>query len=261
MSKVEKRIVRVGKIEFGNGAPCIIAGPCSVESEEQIFYMAKTLSNLGVSMLRGGCFKPRTSPYSFQGLGVEGLKYLAAAGKDYSIPVVSEFMSIEQLLEYHHMVDLVQIGSRNMYNYPLLKAAGSIDKPVLLKRGFSATYEEWHMAAEYIISSGNKDVILAERGIRSFGVETRNTFDITAIPYMKQKTGLPVIADPSHALGLREYVGALSLGALAAGADGLMIEVHPNPENALSDGRQSLYIDDFKRLMSKCENLVGSLNE
>ncbi len=249
------RTVEVGDLVFGLGKPYYIAGPCSVESEEQIYNMAKSMKEMGVDILRGGCFKPRTSPYSFQGLGEEGLRYLSEAGRYYKIPVISEFLSIEQLLKFNHMVDIIQIGSRNMYNYPLLQAAGTIDKPVVLKRGMSATYEEWHMAAEHIMSNGNKRIILVERGIRTFELGTRNTLDITAIPYMKCKTGLPVICDPSHACGLRELIEPLSLAGLAAGADGLMIEVHENPEKALSDGRQSVELSKFPAMFERLKKM------
>lgn len=243
--------VEVAGLIFGDGKAKFIAGPCAVESEEQIYNLAKELKKCGVDILRGGCFKPRTSPYSFQGLGEEGLHYLNEAGKFYGLPIISEFMSIEEVLKFHHLVDIIQIGSRNMYNYPLLRTLGEIDKPVMLKRGFSATYEEWHLASQYIISNGNKKVILAERGIRTFETGTRNTLDITAIPFMKCRTGLPIVCDPSHAVGLREFVEPLAFAALATGADGLMIEVHETPEKALSDGRQSIELKKFPELMDK----------
>lgn len=249
MTKRKRRRVKIGDMELGSGRPLMMAGPCSVESEAMIYHIASRLSKMGVRLLRGGCFKARTSPYSFQGLGEEGLGYLVDAAKKYSMHTIVEFLTIEQLEKYSELVDVVQIGTRNMYNYPLLKACGKLNKPVILKRAFSATYEEWHLASEYILSEGNPDVILCERGIRTFEVATRNTLDITAVPYMKERTGLPLIVDPSHAAGLRELVPPLTYAALAAGADGFMIECHEAPEKALSDSRQSLSLDDFEKMV------------
>lgn len=257
MKKKRNSVVEIDDIAFGDGSFEVVAGPCAVESEEQIHKIAKELSGLGIRVLRGGSFKARTSPYTFQGMGEEALRYLSEAAKSNSMKCVSEFLSIEQLTEFHHLVDIVQIGARNMYNYPLLRAAGSISKPVLLKRAFSATYEEWYLAAEYIISSGNPNVILCERGIRTFEVATRNTFDINAVSYMKEKSKLPIICDPSHAAGLREHVPSLSYAALAAGADGIMVETHYEPENALSDGRQTLSIGAFSEMNERLARMAA----
>lgn len=251
----KKRVVKIGDLELGSGSPVMMAGPCSVESEDMIHRVAAKLSQQGVRLLRGGCFKARTSPYSFQGLGEEGLKYLVDAAKEQGMYSIVEFLTIEQLEKYADLVDVVQIGTRNMYNYPLLKACGELRKPIVLKRAFSATYEEWHLASEYILSEGNEAVILCERGIRTFEVATRNTLDITAVPYMKERTGLPLIVDPSHAAGLRELVPALSYAALAAGADGFMIECHEEPEKALSDSRQSLSLEDFAKMQARLKQL------
>lgn len=251
----KKRVVKIGDLELGSGSPVMMAGPCSVESEDMIHRVASKLSQQGVRLLRGGCFKARTSPYSFQGLGEEGLKYLVDAAKEQGMYSIVEFLTIEQLEKYADLVDVVQIGTRNMYNYPLLKACGELRKPIVLKRAFSATYEEWHLASEYILSEGNEAVILCERGIRTFEVATRNTLDITAVPYMKERTGLPLIVDPSHAAGLRELVPALSYAALAAGADGFMIECHEEPEKALSDSRQSLSLEDFVKMQARLKQL------
>lgn len=251
----KKRVVKIGDLELGSGSPVMMAGPCSVESEDMIHRVAAKLSQQGVRLLRGGCFKARTSPYSFQGLGEEGLKYLVDAAKEQGMYSIVEFLTIEQLEKYADLVDVVQIGTRNMYNYPLLKACGELRKPIVLKRAFSATYEEWHLASEYIMSEGNEAVILCERGIRTFEVATRNTLDITAVPYMKERTGLPLIVDPSHAAGLRELVPALSYAALAAGADGFMIECHEEPEKALSDSRQSLSLEDFAKMQARLKQL------
>ncbi len=256
-----KTIIDVKGVKIGSGKPIVIAGPCAVESEEQVFNAAKNLKNIGADILRGGCYKPRTSPYSFQGLEDQGIKFLFDAGKKYSIPVISEVITLEQLEFAYDYLDIIQIGSRNMYNYPLLKELGKFDKPVLLKRAFSATYEEWLLAAEYIINSGNEEVILCERGIRTFEVGTRNTLDITAVPYIKSKSNLPIIIDPSHASGLSEFVEPLSLSAIAVGADGLMIESHPNPKEALCDGRQSLNFDEFERLFNKVKKLSTVLEQ
>lgn len=260
MTRAKKRTVNIGEIEFGSGLPVMMAGPCSVESEAMIHRIAERLSKMGVRVLRGGCFKARTSPYSFQGLGEEGLKYLVHAAKANSMYSIVEFLTIEQLERYADLVDAIQIGTRNMYNYPLLKACGRLNKPVVLKRAFSATYEEWHLAGEYILSEGNKAVIYCERGIRTFEVATRNTLDITAISYMKERTGLPVVVDPSHAAGLRELVPNLAYASLAAGADGFMVECHEEPEKALSDSRQTLSLEDFEK-MNEVLLRMGRLRE
>ncbi len=246
-----KRTVKVGTVTFGQKRPVIIAGPCAVESEEQIDTIAAALSNMQVDMLRGGVFKPRTSPYDFQGLGFEGLAYIHAAAKKYQLPFVTEVMEIAHLEKVAQYCDMIQIGSRNMYNYPLLKAVGKLQKPVLLKRAFSATIKEWTLAAEYIMATGNEQIVLCERGIRSFDSCTRNTLDITAVPIMQMNTGLPVIVDPSHATGRSYLIEPVSRAAIAIGADGLMTEVHQDPANALSDGEQSVNLADFSKMIDR----------
>ncbi len=246
----EDIVVKVGKLNIGgNNPPVLIAGPCAVESRYQIIDIAIKLKDIGVDILRGGVFKPRTSPYSFQGLGREGLEYLREAGDKAGIPIVTELMDEKNLDIVCEYSDIIQIGSRNMYNYPLLKEIGKIDKPILLKRGMSATIKEWIMAAEYIASNGNKNIILCERGIRTFQNYTRNTLDLVAVPIMKKETGLPVIVDPSHGTGIRELVLPMAKAAIACGADGLMIEVHTNPKEALSDGIQSLTPEQYKEVV------------
>jgi 3-deoxy-7-phosphoheptulonate synthase len=248
----EGSVIEVGKgVEVGGPEVIVAAGPCAVESAAQIHDVARRVARTGAKMLRGGAFKPRSSPYSFQGLGEEALKLLRAAGEENSLVVVSEVMDpsqVEQMLPY---VDVLQVGARNMQNYHLLRALGEVDKPVLLKRGLSATIEELLLSAEYIMAGGNYKVILCERGIRTFETYTRNTLDIAAIPVIKQLSHLPIIADPSHGTGRRDKVAAMARAAVAAGADGLIIEVHPDPERALSDGAQSLYPDQFAQLMAE----------
>lgn len=248
MSRIlgRKKIVKINdRLSFGE-RPIMIAGPCSIESEEQFRETSKGLKEIGVDVLRGGAFKPRTSPYDFQGLGEEGLKIMAKVGKELDLPVISELMDETSLPMLDKYVDILQIGSRNMYNYALLKAVGKANKPVLLKRGMSATIHEWIMAAEYIASQGNHNIILCERGVRTFDTYTRNTLDLAAVPIMKSETGLPVIVDPSHGTGRRELIEPMSKAALACGADGLMVEVHYKPEEALCDGPQSLDLDMYK---------------
>ncbi len=246
-----KKIVNVGNIAFGDTKPVIIAGPCAVESAEQINTIVAGLSELKVDMLRAGVFKPRTSPFDFQGLGYEGLAYLKEAAQRYHLPFVTEVMAVADLEAVAEHCDMIQIGSRNMYNYPLLRAVGQLDKPVLLKRAFSATIKEWTMAAAYIKSMGNDQIVLCERGIRSFDSSTRNTLDIVAVPIVQKMTGLPVIVDPSHATGRRDLIEPASRAALAIGADGLMIEVHNDPDNALSDGRQSVKLTEFGPMINR----------
>lgn len=245
----EQIVVKVGDLKIGgNNPPVIIAGPCAVESRQQVMETALALKEISIDILRGGVFKPRTSPYSFQGLGLEGLKYLKETGEKIKVPVITELMdekNLEAVVEYS---DIIQIGSRNMYNYSLLKEIGRIDKPVLLKRGMSASIKEWIMAAEYIAAYGNKNIILCERGIRTFEVYTRNTLDLAAVPIMKGETGLPVIVDPSHGTGRRELILPMSKAALACGANGLMIEVHIDPQKALSDGQQSITPEQYKKI-------------
>ncbi len=242
------RIVRVGEAEFGGSTPVIIAGPCSVENEEMIREVAFSVKASGAALLRGGTWKPRTSPYSFQGLGVEGLRMLKQAGVDAGLPVVSEVLAVSQLETAVDFLDMIQVGARNMHNFVLLTEIGRCGKPVLLKRGFMATIEEWLLAAEYILKEGNESVVLCERGIRTFEPWTRSTLDISAVPLARQSSFLPVIVDPCHAAGRRDIILALSMASLGAGADGLMIEVHPDPDKALSDGGQSLDLSEFQIL-------------
>ncbi|MFW5865377.1 MAG: 3-deoxy-7-phosphoheptulonate synthase [Candidatus Izemoplasmataceae bacterium] len=251
----EKTHITVNNIVIGK-EPIIIAGPCSVESEDQINQVAKLVKNEGAHFLRGGAYKPRTSPYSFQGLKETGLKYLYNAGKSYNIGVISEIVNDKDLPLFEQYVDIIQVGARNMQNFELLKALGSSAKPILLKRGFGNTIEEWLMSAEYIMNHGNKNVILCERGIRTFESYTRATLDISSVLAVKALSHLPVIVDPSHAAGRWDLVSGLTKASLAAGADGVMIEVHPNPERALSDGAQSLKPDTFKTLMASIKRLL-----
>lgn len=245
-------IVEVNGIRIGGKEKLvIIGGPCSVEGEDMVVQLAKDVKAAGAVMLRGGAYKPRTSPYAFQGMGSAGIQAMVAARKQTGLPIVSELMSIDKLDEFVENVDIIQIGARNMQNFDLLKAVGKTDKPVLLKRGLANTIEEWIMSAEYIMSEGNEKVILCERGIRTFEPATRNTLDLSVIPIIKKKTHLPIIIDPSHATGDWELVEAASLAAIAAGADGLMIEVHNQPECAWSDGAQSLRPDRFAEVIRK----------
>ena len=243
----DNTLISVGNAVIGEGYFQVISGPCSVESEEQIIKIARSVKESGATLLRGGAFKPRTSPYSFQGHGEKGLEYLLAAKRITGLPIVTEVMNQTQLPLFDD-VDVIQIGTRNMQNYDLLKEVGRTKKPVILKRGFSSTIEEFLMSAEYIVSEGNPNVILCERGIRTFETMTRNTLDLSAVPLLKQKSHLPVIVDPSHACGLRSLVPALARAAVAVGADGLMIETHNDPSSALSDGAQSLDLDEFRTL-------------
>jgi 3-deoxy-7-phosphoheptulonate synthase len=245
----QETIVRVGDVLIGGENICVIAGPCAVESLEQALTIGREVRKAGASLFRGGAFKPRTSPYSFQGLEENGLKILAEVRETLGIGVVTEMTSPSQADLMMKYVDVVQIGARNMQNFELLKCAGRMGKPVLLKRGLSGTIEEWLMSAEYILSEGNSQVVLCERGIRTFEPYTRNTLDLSAIPVLKKLTHLPIIVDPSHATGMREKVSPMARSAVAAGADGLMIEVHHDPDHALSDGAQSLYPQQFRQLM------------
>ncbi|MCX7994262.1 MAG: 3-deoxy-7-phosphoheptulonate synthase [candidate division WOR-3 bacterium] len=248
--------INVGNVVIGDKRTVIIAGPCAVESEKQMLEIARAVKSLGADLLRGGAFKPRTSPYSFQGLGEEGLKILAKARAETGLPVVSEATDTEIFSMVEEYVDIIQIGARNMQNYALLKRAGQSRKPVLLKRGMASTIKEFLLAAEYIVAEGNPNVILCERGIRTFSDFTRFTLDISSIPELKKISHLPVIADPSHASGKREMVLPLARAAIAAGADGIMIEVHNNPEQALSDGPQSLTFDGFANLMQELKAIA-----
>lgn len=247
----EDTIVDVSGIPVGGGHMAMIAGPCSVESEEQVIDVAKAVKEAGANMLRGGAFKPRTSPYSFQGLGLEGLEMLCRAKEETGLPIVTELMSGEYLDIFDEKVDLIQIGARNMQNFDLLKQLGRTKRPILLKRGLNATYEEWIMSAEYIMASGNENVILCERGVRTFETYTRNTLDLQAIPVLKKMTHLPVVVDPSHAGGKWWLVDTMAKAALAAGTDGLMIEVHNNPDCALCDGGQSLKPEKYAVLLEQ----------
>lgn len=251
-------IINVGKNTIGGNKITIVAGPCSVESEEQIVNIAESVKASGATFLRGGAFKPRTSPYSFQGLGEDGLELLKIAREKTGLPIVTELMSAEYLDRFIEDVDVIQIGARNMQNYPLLKEVGRTKKPILLKRGISATIEELLMAAEYIMSEGNENVILCERGIRTFERYTRNTLDLSAIPILKKLSHLPVIVDPSHASGLWWLVEPLSKAAIAVGADGLIIEVHNDPANAKCDGEQSITPGRFNKLM-ECLRAIANI--
>ncbi|OAT86417.1 3-deoxy-7-phosphoheptulonate synthase [Desulfotomaculum copahuensis] len=252
-------VIDLGTCRAGGPRVLIIAGPCAVEGEEQMLSLARTLKEMGAHVLRGGAFKPRTSPYSFQGLGEEGLRILARAREYTGLPVVSEVTDVRYLEKVCTYCDIIQIGSRNMQNFALLKAAGRINRPVLLKRGLAATIEEWLLAAEYILSEGNRRVILCERGIRTFETYTRNTLDINAVPAVKELSHLPVIVDPSHGTGRRSLVGPVSRAAVAAGADGLMLEVHADPARALSDGKQSLEPGQFAALLNELRPLAAVL--
>ena len=243
----EDTVIPVGNTQIGGGTLTIMAGPCSVESEEQLVGIAKAVKASGATMLRGGAFKPRTSPYSFQGLGEVGIQYLVTAKQETGLPIVTKLMEISQIPLFKD-VDVIQIGARNMQNFDLLKAVGRLDKPILLKRGMSATYEELLMSAEYIMSQGNHNVILCERGIRTFETYTRNTLDLTCVPVLRKLTHLPIIIDPSHATGRYFLVPPMALAAVASGADGLEIEVHQDPQHAWSDGGQSLRPDKFDKL-------------
>ena len=249
--KPEPTIVDVNGVKIGRSRLGIMAGPCSVESEEQIVEVAKSVKVSGANFLRGGAFKPRTSPYSFQGLELEGLKLLKVAKQETGLQIVTEIMSTDYIDDFVENVDVIQIGARNMQNFDLLKQIGKTNKPILLKRGLSATIEEWLMSAEYIMAGGNENVILCERGIRTFETYTRNTLDLSAVPMVKRLSHLPIIVDPSHAGGYWYLVEPLAKAAIMAGADGLMIEVHNDPENALSDGQQSIKPESFKNLMDK----------
>jgi len=255
----ENSVVRVNGIEIGGDQLVLMAGPCSVESREQLFETAAAVKEAGAHILRGGAFKPRTSPYAFQGLGLKGLELLREAREKFHLPIVTEVLAPQDVSLVAQYADILQIGTRNMQNFALLRAVGEVQKPVLLKRGMMATIEEWLMAAEYILVQGNSRVILCERGIRTFETATRNTFDINAIPLVKQLSHLPVIADPSHGTGRWDLVIPVSRAAIAAGADGLIIEVHPHPEQALSDGAQSLRPDRFVSLVEETRRLAEVL--
>jgi len=256
----EDTVVRVGEnVLVGGMEVNVMAGPCAVESEEQIEASADAVVASGAQILRGGAYKPRTSPYSYQGLGIEGLKLLRSAANKRGLAAVTEVMSIEQIETVSEYADLLQVGARNMQNYPLLTALGHSGKPILLKRGMSATIQEWLMSAEYILTEGNANVILCERGIRTFETATRNTLDLSAVPVIKHLSHLPIIVDPSHGVGTRRFVAAMARAAVAAGADGIMVEIHPNPDKALSDGPQSLTFEEFGLLMNRCRIIATTL--
>ncbi|MBA7465803.1 Phospho-2-dehydro-3-deoxyheptonate aldolase [subsurface metagenome] len=254
--KKEDTIVKIGDVTIGGKDIVVMAGPCSVEKEDLLLSIASSVKKAGAKVLRGGAFKPRTSPYSFQGLGERGLKYLAKAKKATGLLVVTEAMNIQQVELVSRYADIIQIGARNVQNFELLKEAGKSKKPILLKRGIATTIEEWLMSAEYIVSNGNSNVILCERGIRTFESATRFTLDLNAIPAIKAWSHLPVIVDPSHGTGVRDFVCSMSKAAIACGADGLIIEVHSDPEHALSDGKQSLLPENFASLMQELKKLA-----
>jgi len=256
----EDTVVRIrDNVLVGGMEVAVMAGPCAVESEEQIESSAELVAASGAQILRGGAFKPRSSPYSYQGLGIEGLKLLRRAADRHGLAVVTEVMTIEQIETVAQYADLFQVGARNMQNYPLLTALGHAGKPVLLKRGLSATIQEWLMSAEYILTEGNPDVVLCERGIRTFETATRNTLDLSAVPVIEHLSHLPIIVDPSHGVGTRRFVAAMARAAVAAGADGIMVEIHPNPDKALSDGPQSLTFEEFSMLMNRCRIIATTL--
>jgi 3-deoxy-7-phosphoheptulonate synthase len=257
--KREKSIVKARGVEIGGAEVVVMAGPCTIESETQLFETARRVARSGAKVLRGGAYKPRTSPYAFQGMGVEGLKLLRAAGDETNMATVSEVMEISQIEGMLEYVDILQVGARNMQNFNLLSALGQIRKPILLKRGMSATIQEWLLAAEYIMAGGNYNVVLCERGIRTFETATRNTFDISAIPVIEKLSHLPIVGDPSHATGRRDKVMPLARAVVAAGGDGLLIEVHHDPEKAVCDGPQSLYPDQFARLMDELRIIVPAV--
>ena len=256
----EDTVVDVRGHKFGGGNFQLIAGPCSIESEEQMMAIARAVKDAGATLLRGGAFKPRTSPYAFQGLREHGLDLLLKAGREFDLPVVTEIMSVKHI-DLFADVDVIQVGARNMQNFELLKEVGKLKKPILLKRGLANTIEEWLMSAEYIMSEGNKEVILCERGIRTFESYTRNTLDLSAIPLLKELTHLPIIVDPSHASGLSRLVEPLSMASVGAGADGLMIEVHNNPKFALCDGAQSLNPNQFEEVVRKIDVILPLVNK
>jgi len=252
-------VIKVGEITIGGEELVVMAGPCAVESEEQVLETARTVKAAGAHILRGGAFKPSTSPYSFRGLGEEGLKILAQARKETGMPIITEVITPEDVELVARYADILQVGARNMQNFILLDEVGKVNKPIMLKRGMSATIQEWLLSAEYILSQGNRQVLLCERGIRTFETYTRNTMDISAIPVIEKVSHLPIIADPSHGTGKWYLVAPVALAAVAAGADGVMIEVHPSPDHALKDGAQSLTFDNFQRLMEQLVNVAASV--
>jgi 3-deoxy-7-phosphoheptulonate synthase len=259
-SRPEGTIVDVKGIKIGGREIVIMAGPCAVESEEQLTRTARCVKEGGASLLRGGAFKPRTSPYSFQGLGIEGLEMLERAREETGMAVVSEVMDTRQVETVARYADMLQIGSRNMQNFPLLKEAGKSSKPILLKRGMMATIDEYLHAAEYLLSQGNSEVVLCERGIRTFESSTRYTLDLNAVPVLKERTHLPVLVDPSHGTGVRSLVATMARASIAAGADGLLVEVHYRPDEALCDGSQSLYPEEFAKMMKDLRKMAEAVD-
>ena len=257
--KREGSIFDIGGVRLGGNEVIVMAGPCSVENEKQVFAIAKEVAAAGAKILRGGAFKPRTSPYSFQGLGEDGLRMMRAAADEYKLKVVTEVMDKSQISLVEKYADILQIGARNMQNFTFLRELGTASKPVLLKRGLAATIDEWLMSAEYILSGGNHQVILCERGIRTFETATRNTLDVSAIPVVQKKSHLPVIADPSHGIGIRDKVIPMARACVAAGADGIMIEVHNDPDHAKSDGAQSLFPDQFAQMMKEVRLIAQAI--
>lgn len=253
--KTNKTIIDVHGARIGGDEVSMIAGPCAVESEEQMYSIGEYLQSRGIRFMRGGAYKPRTSPYAFQGMKLEGLKLLKKVADEHHLRVVTELMDLSYLEEVYDYADVIQIGTRNMFNYTLLRELGKIDKPIMLKRGFSARIDEWLQAAEYVLLGGNEKVILCERGVRSFETETRNTLDLASLSLVKELSHLPIISDPSQGTGVRSLVTPMSMASIAAGADGLMIEVHEHPEEALSDGQQSLNFKEFDELLKSCRSL------
>ncbi|NUQ49385.1 MAG: 3-deoxy-7-phosphoheptulonate synthase, partial [Phycisphaerae bacterium] len=253
-TRLQDTVIRVGPLEVGGAArPIVIAGPCSVESREMILECARVVKEHGGDMLRGGCFKPRTSPYAFQGHGYDALEWLEEAGRAYGLPIVTEVMHPADIEPVARRADVLQLGARNMQNFSLLKELGRIDRPVLLKRGMMSSIDEWLGAAEYILAHGNQQVILCERGIRTFETATRNTLDLAAVPVVRERSHLPIICDPSHAVGAWRWVAPMAVAALAAGAHGVMVEIHPDPGQALSDGPQSLRFERFAEMMQRLQ--------
>jgi 3-deoxy-7-phosphoheptulonate synthase len=257
----ENTIIPVGSLAVGDGSLCVIAGPCSVESQEQIQSAASIINRHGATMLRGGAFKPRTSPYTFQGLGKQGLVFMKQAAEEFSLPVVTEVLEIRDVELVASYADVLQIGARNMQNYPLLRECAKAGKPILLKRAMSARIDEFLLSAEYILDAGNPYVILCERGIRTFSDHAKNTLDLSIVPALKKNSHLPVFVDPSHSTGIREFVPSMALAAVASGADGLLIEVHPNPEASITDKQQAIGETDFANIMKKAVAIHECLNK
>jgi 3-deoxy-7-phosphoheptulonate synthase len=259
--RIEDTVINIKDVDIGGGSLFVVGGPCSIESEKQMQACAKAAKETGAKGLRGGAFKPRTSPYEFQGMQEEGLKLLQKAGQDHDLITVSEVMEISQIPLFVKYVDILQVGARNMQNFNLLRELGKLNKPILLKRGFSATYQDFLMAAEYILSEGNPNVILCERGIRTFEIHTRNTLDLNAVPVLRELSHLPIMVDPSHGTGIRSLVAPMAKASLAAGADGLMIEMHPHPDQAVSDAQQTITLESFAQLMKELNLIHTTLRQ